>query len=166
MSDSQREFMQQVSKVIVETVCSTVNTLFSIPLKSEEVAGIDKICDSDFICLVRLHDGEEPATVRYGFEYSLMRRLVTAVYSEEMANDKAVLQDAGSEVANIVTGKVKEFINAQGHNLTADIPATIEGPFNEEEHDQTIDLIFYNAEDHLVVDVELGFSGADKSAAR
>jgi CheY-specific phosphatase CheX len=160
--ESQRQFMRDVSKIIVETVCKTVETLFSVSLNSKEIAGIDKLCESDFICIVRLHEGEKSATVRFGFEYSLMKRLVTTVYSEEMAADKAVLRDAGSEVANIVSGRVKEYLNSKGLNLVTDIPSTIEGPLDAHNDGSTVDLIFYNADDHLVVDVDLGSAAVNQ----
>ncbi|MBV6633556.1 MAG: chemotaxis protein CheX [Alphaproteobacteria bacterium] len=156
MTTTQTEFMKEVSDVIVENVCLTVKTLFEVDLRSEEIFGIDKVCEADFICSVALSNGDDTAVVRFGFDYVLMERLVAKVFSEEVAADKTVLQDAGSEVANIVSGRVKEFLNSQGHNLKADIPNTVEGPVTCHDKNTNIDIIFYDAEDHLAVDVNLG----------
>ncbi|MEM6901933.1 MAG: chemotaxis protein CheX [Pseudomonadota bacterium] len=148
--------MHEVSNVIVENVCLTVKTLFDVDLRSEEIFGIDKVCEADFICSVEMTNGDDRALVRFGFDYTLMERLVAKVFDEQVAADKVVLQDAGSEVANIVSGRVKEFLNRQGHNLKADIPNTIEGPVKCHDQNSNIDIIFYDADDHLAVDVNLG----------
>jgi len=118
--------MSGLSSIIEESVSQTLETLFHVHADSYQLGHSTYVPSDAFVCRADLKEAGNMVSLFFSFDEALLRTLLKDLYSADMLQDPHTFSDAASEIANIVGGQVKSYLNQKGHNLLLDIPFRLE----------------------------------------
>ena len=125
------ELQLELAKVIRASVSNAIEVMFHDQILVMDAPPVKP--DTDIICvLVESEQQYMKSFLRFSYDSHLLSTLVTQIYGPDIKIDRKVLEDAACEISNIVSKRVKAFLNSYGMAIEMDIP------FIERKSDQHI----------------------------
>lgn len=113
----------ELRDILADVTAKTLETFFGCKITATENAQIDY--HRSIVACVILRQGIEAVTLRLIFDYSFINKLVVGFYGNSNRSgdeELAMCEDAVSEMANIISNKVKYFMNNNGFSFYIDTP--------------------------------------------
>src|SRR5262245_21798693 len=111
----------ELTKIIVAQVKRTFKVMFNVDVEPVSDLVFD-FTDDDQVSKTELRQAGVTVVVRFAFSRAMLRPLLEKIYSPEITMHKIAYEDAACEIANIVCGGLKAFLNQNGYNLTMEPP--------------------------------------------
>ncbi len=140
----------EITAIVSKTLRDTFKTYFDIDLgdfANQDTAG--NIPDG-VVCKTEFKNGTASGAVFVSFEKPFLKIVSEMIYPPEAANTQESFQSCATEIANIVSNRVKTYLNEQGYSLKMGIPS-IEPTTDKDDDD--INISFSVREKKLFVDI-------------
>ncbi len=148
--ESLKAHEDEITGIVSETLRETFKTYFNIELgdyANKNSAG--DIADG-VVCKTIFKNGTASGAVFVSFEKPFLQIVSGMIYPPEAANATESFHSCASEIANIVSNRVKTYLNDQGYSLKMGIPSIEE---SADETDDDINISFSVKEKKLFVDI-------------
>lgn len=134
-------FHAALQETISQITRESLETFFNCKLNVADHSDLDK--DSIITACVAFRQGLESVTLRLSFDESFILALISNFYESDFVdeNQRALCEDAASELANVISNRVKYFMNSHDFTFFIDMPY-IERDSNSRTPDKIIDLNF------------------------
>ena len=147
--------------IVSETLRETFKTYFDIDIGNFHNNDQAQSLADGVVCKTVFKNGTASGAVFVSFEKPFLQIVSGMIYPPEAANTQESFHSCAAEIANIVSNRVKTYLNEQGYSLKMGIPSIEE---SADEDDDDINISFSVRERKLYVDI-LFKEHAPKSAA-
>jgi len=140
----------EITNIVSQTLRDTFKTYFDIDIgKFQNKDNEDNIADG-VVCKTVFKNGTASGAVFVSFEKPFLQIVSGMIYPPEAANTQESFHSCAAEIANIVSNRVKTYLNDQGYSLKMGIPSIEE---SADEDDEDINISFSVREKKLFVDI-------------
>ena len=148
--DTLKSHEDKITQIVSETLRDTFKTYFDIDIgKFQNQDQTGNLADG-VVCKTVFKNGTASGAVFVSFEKPFLQIVSGMIYPPEAANTQESFHSCASEIANIVSNRVKTYLNDQGYSLKMGIPSIEE---TAEEDDDDINISFSVKEKKLFVDI-------------
>ncbi len=145
---------EKIQEIVSDTLQITFKTYFNIDIyKAGNINS--KNLKEGIYCETIIRDSENNAVVLISFEKPFLQELANIVYAPNEAGNVESVEACAKEISNIVTARVKTYLNESGYNLTLGIPAIVN---TSELLTEDVKVSFFIQDSRLFVDI--GFNPA------
>lgn len=147
---SLQDHEEEIGRIVTDVIKETFKSYFSINVTPADLATAMTQREDLVICEAVMHEDEAEGALYLSFDREALIRLAKIVYPPDVAQNREAFESCATEIANIVTIRVKNYLNDQGYNLKMDIPAIADMPANLT---KSIHFLFSVEDKDLLVDV-------------
>lgn len=147
---SLRSHENEITTIVSETLRDTFKTYFDIDIGKFQNKSNDENIADGIVCKTVFQNGAASGAVFVSFEKPFLKIVSGMVYPPEAANTQESFHSCAAEIANIVSNRVKTYLNEQGYSLKMGIPSIEE---SADETDDDINISFSVRQRKLFVDI-------------
>lgn len=116
---------EQIQEIVSDTLQLTFKSYFNIDIYKGGAQDIKNFREGVY-CETLITDPENSAVVLISFDKPFLEELASIVYPPSEAKAVASIEACAKEIANIVTARVKTYLNESGYKLTIGIPSVVD----------------------------------------
>lgn len=148
--ESLKKHEDEITGIVSDTLRETFKTYFDLDIGSfTNQDGAGSIADG-VVCKTVFKNGIASGAVFVSFEKPFLQIVSGMIYPPEAANSQESFHSCAAEIANIVSNRVKTYLNDQGYSLKMGIPSIEE---SADEADDDINISFSVKKKKLFVDI-------------
>lgn len=140
---------EQIQGIVSDTLQLTFKNYFNIDIYKGGTQDVKNFKDGVY-CETLITDPENSAVVLISFEKPFLEELAKIVYPPSEAKAAESIEACAKEIANIVTARVKTYLNESGYNLTIGIPSVVD---NSTLSIEDVKVSFFIKDSRLFVDI-------------
>lgn len=145
---------EKIQEIVSDTLQITFKNYFNIDIYKSGIYAGKNLKDGIF-CETHIADPANEAVVLISFEKPFLQELAKMVYPPAEADKSASMESCAKEIANIVTARVKTYLNESGYDLKIGIPSIVN---TTELSTEDVKVSFFIEQSRLYVDI--GFNPA------
>lgn len=147
---------EKIQEIVSDTLQITFKTYFDIDIYKAGNQDTKSLKEGIY-CETFIQDSKENAVVLISFEKPFLQELANIVYPPNEAKKSESVEACAKEIANIVTARVKTYLNESGYKLTLGIPSIVN---TTELTTEDVKVSFFIHDSRLFVDIGFNPAGA------
>lgn len=139
-----------IEEIVADALQVTFKTYFGIDIYKAGLR-LDKDLKDGIFCSTTIRDPNSAGAVTISFEKPFLLELSNMIYPPNEASKKESFEACAKEIGNIVSARVKTYLNDHGHDLTIGIPSIV---YQDERKAHDIKFSFFIEHSRLFVDID------------